>query len=190
MRVSVLKFSHTSPWKPLPRTSVWGSDSSSLLGLVFVASESRYDKCEWPRWSHDKGFTGLRSSFLAILRYEDDLIAMSHTLCACCIRECVLSVYGSEALFEENIDHEHSDAFECSNKFLDMVVRLSASDCIIDLFHTNAAFALDENHASGPTKFRFAPPIGLRRTIVERLTSNLCPGELVGASCNYRRGRL
>ena len=151
---------------------IGGFMSSSLLGLVLSAAEARFDSCGWPRWCEQRGVLLSRSSCLALLRYEDDLLAMSHTLCGCCVKDCVLSAYSGEAAFEENLDHEVADCQFSSNKFLDMIIKLTGQDCTIDLHIANLDFLDSTDPSCCPSKFRFAPPIGENHAVLERLAQN------------------
>eukprot|EP00973_Karenia_brevis_P042113 5829397-Karenia_brevis.AAC.1 len=151
---------------------IGGPISGALLNMNLGASEYHATQKLWKEHVSHCGLNDPMSAHIAACRYEDDLFIGSLTVCACCIDAFVARMYCKAVPFEHNGDAEHKFDSVAINRFLDMRVTLSFDGVDIDLHHANLRAVLsNDNTLRG--KFRFAPPIGMKKHVVERHAQNI-----------------
>ena len=112
---------------------------------------------------------GHRSRWFSGSRYEDDVLIMSLAICPRCIEVLVLLIYSSEVRFDVCDDNLLVSGACVYNKFLDMRIGLTFNSISFDLWHVNLRYALS-GVLEHRTKCRFPPPLGLKQTVLQRLS--------------------
>eukprot|EP00973_Karenia_brevis_P091808 12409222-Karenia_brevis.AAC.1 len=113
----------------------------------------------WPSEARKKQF--------ACLRYEDDAIFISNTICEKCMHSIVRDVYSGKMKFEPSDDALCIHGDHRYNKFLDMHIAINFDTITLDIYHINLKMVLSGD-PDLRVKYRYPPPLGTNADVLSR----------------------
>ena len=96
-----------------------------MLSLALGHSEHIFRRTGWSRFAETHNLQGEMHSHAAVLRYVDDILVMSKTLCLACTQKLVTAIYEGTMKFDDSGGRqvfEFGNELQASVKFLDVFV--------------------------------------------------------------------
>lgn len=134
--------------------------SGILLNLCLASSETRFDNHKWGPIATKHGLERQRSKSICWVRYEDDILIISLTICDKCCQKITKQVYDCGVNFEDSNDCKSKyDNYSVTNKFLDMCIQLKQGELTYSMWRYNKEFLATRDYDK-LKKHRYPPPLG------------------------------
>jgi hypothetical protein len=150
---------------------IGGPISSHVMDLVFATTETEVDNVLWQRVASILGVSKLRRKTIACARYADDVLFVSHWLCAQCLSKICIRTYSNICGFEPALE-SYATGPVITFKFLDCWVNMSFHSWWPSAHTPNEAFAWSGGRVP-KSKLRFAIPVGPKHVVIPKLIADL-----------------